>query len=96
MTLIVTLESLDKFQHNGIKVPRHLHYGIERYVNHHQKAGHFLTAVVENDLSRAIACADEHSLHALPAVVAWLYNEAPSGCWGSKKKVKEWLRSIQS
>ena len=52
--------------------------------------GHFLTALVENDLAEAVSRADEHSLRVLPALVGWLYNEAPSECWGGKEKARLW------
>jgi hypothetical protein len=63
---------------------------IRAYVEDHRVPGHFLQAVICNDLRGAIDRADEENLANLPAFVGYFYNEAPSGCWGSKEKMKAW------
>ena len=85
------LSNLATFRHYGKAVPAHLHNGLAAYVAEHQKPGHFLTAVLENDLRAAVGHADSDSLAGIGAVSAWLYNEPPSGCYGSQKNVREWL-----
>ena len=85
------LDSLAKFRYMGLAVPAHLHNGLANYVANHQSVGDFLTAVLENNLSGAVGRADEASWRGLGAVVSWLYNEPPSGCWGSPERVKAWL-----
>jgi hypothetical protein len=72
-------------------VPEHLHDGLIRYVLHHVAVGHFLTAVLSNDLRESFARADETSGPALGKIVAWLYWNAPSPAWGSRAAVKAWL-----
>jgi len=64
---------------------------LQRYINEKVPVGDFLTAVLENNLSEACGRADDENLRNIPAYVAYLYNEAPSPCWGSPGKVKEWL-----
>jgi len=64
---------------------------IAGYVEHHQRPGGFLTAVLSNDLIRAIGHADDYALDNLPHIVSYIYNEIPSGCWGSPEKVDAWL-----
>jgi len=64
---------------------------IDRYVEHHRRTGGFLRAVLSNDLTAAISCADEQAIDNLPHIVAYLWNEVPSGCWGSREKVRDWL-----
>lgn len=66
--------------------------GLHRYINERIKPGDFLTAVLENNLSEACSRADDENIKNLPAFVAYLYNNAPSTCWGSPEKVAEWLK----
>lgn len=69
--------------------PRHLQ-ALERWIRHGINPGHFLTAVLENDLKGAFAYGDLGSLQVLWAICIWLYNRAPQLCWGSSEKVKNW------
>ena len=64
---------------------------LQAYIEEHRPVGGFLSAVISNDLSRACSRADEDNLRNLPAFVAFLYNAAPSTCWGSPEKMKKWL-----
>lgn len=66
---------------------------LDRYAQHRQPVGDFLTAVLENNLSEAVGHADDDNLRNLPAFVGYLYNEMPSPCWGSPEKVKAWLEA---
>ena len=72
-------------------IPQRMIEPIKRYILQHQKPGDFLMAVLQNDLKNAVGRADDENIDQLPAYIALLYNEAPSQCWGSKKKVIEWL-----
>ena len=65
--------------------------GLKRYVEHHIPTGDFLKAVLENDLTEAVARADDENQRVIPIYVSWLYNEAPSKCWGSPEAVRAWL-----
>jgi hypothetical protein len=65
--------------------------GLRRYIDHHIPTGHFLEAVLSNDLKEAVGRADEGNMRVLPELVSFLYNEAPGACWGSPQRVKEWL-----
>ena len=66
--------------------------GIQRYVQHGVKPGHFLTAVLCNDLRESINRADDDNRQNLIGVVAYCMWEIPGACWGSKEKVDAWLR----
>ena len=63
---------------------------LEDYFRNGTVLGGFLTAVLTNDLRGACERADSENLRNLPAFVAYLYNNAPSDCWGSKAKVEAW------
>ena len=71
-------------------IPERMMPGIERYVQDRVMPGSFLQAVISNDLRLACANADEENLRNLPAYIAYLYNETPSGCWGSQEKMIYW------
>jgi hypothetical protein len=74
-------------------IPERMAYGIKLYVEHHVKPGSFLSAVICNDLTEAVGQADDENLRNIPAYVAYFYNEAPRGCWGSPERFTEWLNA---
>lgn len=74
----------------GRTIPDHLVRGLDAHVNHGQRTGSFLQAALCNDLRGVINHADDEALAALPAIVGWLYWEAPALCWGSAEKVEAW------
>jgi hypothetical protein len=63
---------------------------IKAWADNGRPCGGFLTAVFENKLSEAVSRADFENMRAIPAIVAYLYNEIPGNCWGSPEKVKNW------
>jgi hypothetical protein len=71
-------------------LPAHMHGAMLRWIEHGIYPGGFLTAVLENDLRAAVARADMVNATRLPDYVRYLYNDAPSGCWGSPAKVRAW------
>ena len=76
-------------------LPSHLQESLDAYVTTGQPLGGFLAACVQNNLASAINLADEANLPLIPAIVGYLFNECPSGCWGCSKKYVTWL-SIKS
>ena len=76
----------------GMYIPRHGKETLARYVVQHIKTGSFLGAVLENNLTRAVAHADNENIRNIPAYVAWLYNYAPLSCWGSRENLRAWLK----
>jgi hypothetical protein len=52
--------------------------------------GHFLQAVLRNDLGDALGRADGHNVRYLGAIYGLLYNRAPSACFGSPGAVDAW------
>jgi hypothetical protein len=80
---------------NYQQVPTHLRDGLRNYIECHVEVGHFLTAVLSNDLCNAVGHGDPESIATLAQLVRWLYNEAPGPCWGSPEAVREWLAPRQ-
>jgi len=62
-----------------------------RYVLDGARTGDFLRALLSNDLQKTFGLADMVNVLSIHALVQWLYNEAPSPCWGSPEKVEAWL-----
>lgn len=73
------------------QIPPHMMDAIHRYVDNHIAPGGFLTAVICNDLQEACSRADDHNIAIIPVYVAYLYNEVPSGCWGSHEAMEHWM-----
>lgn len=79
---------------NYAAIPPSIKRGMVDHIKHGAPTGGYLTAVLENDLARAAAKADEYSLAALRDTAAWLWNNAPPECWGSPEKVHQWREAL--
>lgn len=73
-------------------IPERMMESISRYVKEGVRPGSFLTAVICNNLRGAISSADSENLENLPAFMTYFYNETPSECWGSIKKMDAWVK----
>lgn len=62
------------------------------YARDGRPLGHFLTAVLSNDLFDAVTRADEDNLRDLYEIAVFVHNELPAPCHGSPAKVKSWLQ----
>ncbi len=70
----------------------HMTYSVRHYIEHGAPFGHFLTALFSNNLFEATARADAANQAALIDWTKWIYNQAPTGCWGSRAKVSAWQK----
>jgi|TARA_Y100000310_G_scaffold309003_1_gene352677 hypothetical protein len=73
-------------------INEHTLASIDRYINNKISGGDFLDAVFSNDLMESFARADEQNRQDMFEIVSYLYNHAPMECWGSREKVKLWLK----
>ncbi len=80
----------------GFFIPEYMMGPLQRYIKERSPVGDFLTAVICNDLKGAVDRADDTNLANIPAYVGYLYNEAPSGCWGSQEAMARWLEGEQA
>jgi hypothetical protein len=78
------------YRYREFTIPAHMLTPLLSYIERGAPVGHFLTAVLENDLQEACARGDSENLRNLPAYAAYLYNEAPSQCHGSREHVRAW------
>jgi hypothetical protein len=72
------------------EVPSHIQPGIQLWIQNGIPPGDFLTAVLNNDLRESFGRADHTNRYALFEIVKWLWNNAPSPCWGDPDRVKQW------
>lgn len=74
-------------------IPQYTRESLERYVKEGIPPGDFLRAVLANDLQKAVSHADNENTGAIVALAVWIYNRAPSSCWGSKDAVSNWIKA---
>lgn len=72
-------------------VPAHLGPGLKRYIDQGIRPGGFLVALITNNLSDAVAKADDVSIAALKPLVNFLHWYAPTGCHGSPLEMSLWI-----
>lgn len=76
------------------RVPFHLWEGLIEYLADRRPMGHFLTAIVANDLMDACVRAGSVEVRERIAdIVLFLVNYAPANAWGSGQRVSAWLAS---
>ena len=73
-------------------IPPTILKSLDDYFTHHLPVGGFLTNVLENNLLGAITYGDDHSVFALPAIIAWLALNGDKTAWGSERNVYQWLK----
>ena len=73
-------------------IPFHLLQGLRRWIDDGIEPGSFLQHVLRSDLQSALRYADPHSLRSLGYILAWLDENAPRECYGSKAAYEAWRR----
>ncbi len=86
----IDLIEAERQQPNSELIEPRFKQSIDYYVQHGCQPGHFLTAVLENDLVGAFGRADYEAMENLKHIIAYCYNKIPSDCWGSKERVSQW------
>lgn len=76
-------------------IPERTLQTIKEYIEHGYEPGHFVRAILENDLKMAFASADAHNTHAMKSIVMYCYNMIPERCWGSREIVDNWIINKQ-
>ena len=64
---------------------------IDLYASEGHPVGDFLYAVLSNNLKNALGRADSDNERDIKEIVMYVYWEIPGDCWGSEKKVDDWL-----
>jgi hypothetical protein len=73
-------------------VPERMRGGVRRYIENGIPPGHFLTAVICNDLREACSRADEENRVLLFDYVKFFYCYAPGECWGHPDRFYAWVQ----
>jgi hypothetical protein len=76
-------------------VPSHDHGGIRRYYQDGIPPGHFLTAIIDNDLKGVFARADEINKAAIEQILMWFRWHPPAGTWGYPGACKDYLQNFK-
>lgn len=73
-------------------VPTHMRNGLRLYIEEGIMPSAFLVSILSNDLGAAAGRVDVdmQTEHIVP-VSRWVFNHAPSKCWGSRAAVKAWV-----
>ena len=75
-------------------IPIQIKESLQRYVVYGLDCGHFVEAVLRNDLIDAITRADAENLRLIHQIIIYCLNALPSTCWGTPEKVAEWKKKI--
>jgi hypothetical protein len=79
------------------KIPNaYMKDGLQRWVEKGIYPGSFLTAVLENNLFDAVGRADATNINLIKEWVVFIYNELPSGCYGSRETMEHWSKTIRN
>lgn len=76
-------------------VPVHMWDAVEGYFIHKYPPGHFMTALLSNDLMEAMGRADDTNAANMHRWCQFLYCYAPAGSYGSPERVHAWLSPVK-
>ena len=65
--------------------------GVKHYIEEGIQPGHFLTAIICNDLKEAVGRGDTLNQSLLVDWVKFFYNEIQGDAWGSPEKMQNWM-----
>ena len=74
-------------------IPDDMKDSIIKYIEYGAEPGNFLTAVITNDLKKAVGHADRTNFELLRMYVQWFYNVAPGESQGDIQKMRSWMQS---
>ena len=91
------MTTADRYTHIRYDVlPVEMRDGARDYVERGLQPGGFMLAVLRNDFIDAVTRADPINRACLHDWAMWLWNEAPSKCWGSAAKVENWIEAREA
>ena len=72
-------------------LPAHMRAPMRAYIEEGRPVDSFLAAILALDFAGAARHADDINQGYLFDYAAFLRNEAPAGCWGSREMVTAWI-----
>lgn len=86
---------MNKLNFKGYEsIPEHTKMALRMYVEEGYMPGGFLTAVLCNDLFRAVDHADSETAAALVQIVKFIYNRVPNTAWGSAQQMRHYISRL--
>lgn len=73
------------------RIRPHTKQTLDDYGKHGLPPGDCLRAVLNNDLIGAYRRADDDTMASMPAIVWYVINRLPRGCYGSEAAVEMWI-----
>lgn len=80
-----------KSDYDELGLPPRMWGAVQRYMEHGISPGHFLCAVIDNNLSEAVGRADQENQTVLNKWVMFFYNAVPGRCWKSQANRSVWI-----
>ncbi len=78
-------------------LPGYMQPGMKRWIEEGIEPGSFLMAVIANaDVRTVFELADDTNRHCVFDYLIYLYNYAPSACWGCRENVQSWRAKLNS
>jgi len=78
------------FDDECFDIPKRTKRALDKWACWAEPGGDFITAVLRNDLMKAISRADLENQEAIMDIVIYIYNRLPKDCWGSEEAVESW------
>lgn len=78
---------------NYESLPEYMRDGTRDYIEHGVRPGSFLTAVICNDLFKAVVRADYINKSWLKDWCLFFYHESPPDCYGSEQVMGAWIKN---
>ncbi len=88
----MTAEWNEKADEPRLYIPPYMRPALFSFLTHGRRPGDFLFSLLSNDLRLAVSHADDTNGNLLCEYCRFLYNNAPTGSWGSLKKVEAWIK----
>jgi hypothetical protein len=80
--------------YSKVPVP-HMKDAVRRYIESRIPPGHFLTAIITNDLRGAVQYGDQENLKNLAEWARFFYNEVPAIAWGDHDTFMEYINDVE-
>ncbi|MFI5222812.1 MAG: hypothetical protein ACHQX3_00985 [Nitrospirales bacterium] len=80
----------------GTRIPDYMWDGLVAYITEGRPTGGFLQAIFSNNLKEACSKADGENQGIIYDYVHFLFNNAPSACWGSPERVAQWREIVKA
>lgn len=77
-------------------LPEHMQSAARRYIEEGELPGHFLFAVLSNNLMEAASRADDVNQVSLHTWASWMYNEIPGSAHGSREEVLMYATKVRA